>query len=77
MLKTAESVYENGALTCVAALISALEFQESELADDSCVVKVRFTFTFAILVPRSSSYATLAEKISEKLSVPANAIVLR
>ncbi|TNM96131.1 hypothetical protein fugu_015792 [Takifugu bimaculatus] len=58
------------------ALISALEFQESELADDYCVVKVRYTFTFAILVPRGSSYATLAEKISEKLSVPANAIVL-
>ncbi|NP_001027854.1 neutrophil cytosol factor 2 [Takifugu rubripes] len=52
------------------------QMKESELADDSCVVKVRYTFTFAILVPRGSSYATLAEKISEKLSVPANAIVL-
>ncbi|XP_029698276.1 neutrophil cytosol factor 2 isoform X1 [Takifugu rubripes] len=52
------------------------QMKESELADDSCVVKVRFTFTFAVLVPRGSSYATLAEKISEKLSVPANAIVL-
>ncbi|XP_056868195.1 neutrophil cytosol factor 2 isoform X2 [Takifugu flavidus] len=52
------------------------QMKESELADDYCVVKVRYTFTFAILVPRGSSYAMLAEKISEKLSVPANAIVL-
>lgn len=48
-----------------------------QLADDACVVKIRFTFTFAVIVPRGSSYATLAEKVGEKLSVPADAVILR
>lgn len=59
------------------ALMSDLEFQDAQLADDSCVVKVHFTFTFAIIVPRGSSYATLAEKVGEKLSLPADAVILR
>lgn len=64
------------ARSSAAALISDLEFQDVQLAD-SCVVKVRFTFTFAILVPRGSSYATLAETVGQKLSVPASAVLLR
>ncbi|CAF98816.1 unnamed protein product, partial [Tetraodon nigroviridis] len=57
-------------------LFSGLEFQEAQLVDDSYVVKVRFTFTFAVIVPRGSSYATLAQKVGEKLSVPADAVIL-
>uniref|UniRef100_H3CTM1 Neutrophil cytosolic factor 2 n=1 Tax=Tetraodon nigroviridis TaxID=99883 RepID=H3CTM1_TETNG len=50
--------------------------KEAQLVDDSYVVKVRFTFTFAVIVPRGSSYATLAQKVGEKLSVPADAVIL-
>ncbi|CAJ1081866.1 neutrophil cytosol factor 2 [Xyrichtys novacula] len=45
-------------------------------ADDSCIVKVRFTFTFAVSVPAGSSCAVLMEKISKKLNLPYNAITL-
>lgn len=58
-------------------LISDPEFQEARLADDSCVVKVRFTFTFVVIVPRGCSYATLARTVGEKLSVPAETVALR
>nr|XP_046226927.1 neutrophil cytosol factor 2 [Scatophagus argus] len=44
--------------------------------DNSCIVKVRFTFNVAVLVPNGSPYATLTEKISRKLKLPSTAITL-
>ncbi|XP_054479007.1 neutrophil cytosol factor 2 [Anoplopoma fimbria] len=44
--------------------------------DNLCIVKVRFTFNFAVSVPPGSPYATLIEKISKKLNLPPAAITL-
>lgn len=45
--------------------------------DGNYVVKVRYTFNFALSVPRGSSYATLIDKISEKIKVAPSAVTLR
>ncbi|XP_075899179.1 neutrophil cytosol factor 2 [Nelusetta ayraudi] len=45
-------------------------------ADGNYVVKVRYTFNFAFLVPGGSSYATLIDKISEKIKVAPSAVTL-
>ncbi|XP_078136586.1 neutrophil cytosol factor 2 [Sander vitreus] len=44
--------------------------------DNSYIVKVRFTFNFAVSVPPGSPYAILIEKISKKLNRPPTAITL-
>uniref|UniRef100_A0A3B5L675 Neutrophil cytosolic factor 2 n=1 Tax=Xiphophorus couchianus TaxID=32473 RepID=A0A3B5L675_9TELE len=44
--------------------------------DNSCFVKIRFTFNFAVLVPSGSSYVVLIEKISKKLNLNSTAITL-
>uniref|UniRef100_UPI0037E88D45 neutrophil cytosol factor 2 n=1 Tax=Semicossyphus pulcher TaxID=241346 RepID=UPI0037E88D45 len=50
--------------------------KEAQPADNSCVVKVRFTFTFAVSVPADSPYALLIDKVSKKLNLPSAAITL-
>ncbi|XP_054863291.1 LOW QUALITY PROTEIN: neutrophil cytosol factor 2 [Amphiprion ocellaris] len=50
--------------------------QESQTTEDSYIVKVCYTFNFAVSVPRGSPYATLIEKISNKLSLPSTVITL-
>uniref|UniRef100_A0A3B5LEN6 Neutrophil cytosolic factor 2 n=1 Tax=Xiphophorus couchianus TaxID=32473 RepID=A0A3B5LEN6_9TELE len=49
----------------------------SQPEDNSCFVKIRFTFNFAVLVPSGSSYVVLIEKISKKLNLNSTAITLR
>ncbi|XP_007559894.1 neutrophil cytosol factor 2 isoform X1 [Poecilia formosa] len=44
--------------------------------DNSCFVKIRFTFNFAVLVPSGSSYMVLIEKISKKLNLNSTVITL-
>uniref|UniRef100_A0A8C2ZTJ9 Neutrophil cytosolic factor 2 n=1 Tax=Cyclopterus lumpus TaxID=8103 RepID=A0A8C2ZTJ9_CYCLU len=41
--------------------------------DNLCIVKVRFTFNFAVSVPLGSPSAILIEKISKKLNLPSTA----
>ncbi|XP_022055956.2 neutrophil cytosol factor 2 [Acanthochromis polyacanthus] len=50
--------------------------QESQTTEDSYIVKVCYTFNFVVSVPRGSPYATLIEKISNKLSLPSTVITL-
>ncbi|KAM6900770.1 neutrophil cytosol factor 2 [Xenentodon cancila] len=50
--------------------------KEAKPADNLCIVKVHFTFNFAISVPCGSPYAGLMEKVSNKLSLPSTAISL-
>ncbi|XP_008299258.1 neutrophil cytosol factor 2 [Stegastes partitus] len=50
--------------------------QDSQTTDNSYIVKVHYTFNFAVSVPRGSPYATLIEKISKRLSLPAAVITL-
>ncbi|XP_040922020.1 neutrophil cytosol factor 2 [Toxotes jaculatrix] len=45
-------------------------------ADNSYIVKVRFTFNFAVSVPAECPYVTLIWKISRKLKVPSAAVTL-
>ncbi|XP_069007479.1 neutrophil cytosol factor 2 [Embiotoca jacksoni] len=52
------------------------ERKEEQSNDNSCVVKVRFTFTFAVSVPRGSPYGILIETISRKLNLPSTAVTL-
>lgn len=52
------------------------QHQESQITEDSYIVKVCYTFNFAVSVPRGSPYATLIEKISNKLSLPSTVITL-
>uniref|UniRef100_M3ZIB9 Neutrophil cytosolic factor 2 n=1 Tax=Xiphophorus maculatus TaxID=8083 RepID=M3ZIB9_XIPMA len=49
----------------------------SQPEDNSCFVKIRFTFNFAVSVPSGSSYVVLIEKISKKLNLNSTAITLR
>ncbi|XP_049421292.1 neutrophil cytosol factor 2 [Epinephelus fuscoguttatus] len=44
--------------------------------DNSYIVKLRFTFNFAVSVPPESPYAVLIETVSKKLKVPPAAITL-
>ncbi|XP_043960552.1 neutrophil cytosol factor 2 [Gambusia affinis] len=44
--------------------------------ENSCFVKIRFTFNFAVSVPSGSSYVVLIEKISKKLNLNSTAITL-
>ncbi|XP_037612715.1 neutrophil cytosol factor 2 [Sebastes umbrosus] len=50
--------------------------KDEQPTDNSCIVKVRFTFNFVVSVPPGSPYAMLIEKISKKLKLPAKAITL-
>nr|XP_020444014.1 neutrophil cytosol factor 2 isoform X1 [Monopterus albus] len=50
--------------------------QDAQHTDNSCIVKVRFKFNFAVSVPPGSPYAILLEKISKKLNVSSRAITL-
>ncbi|XP_034067980.1 neutrophil cytosol factor 2 [Gymnodraco acuticeps] len=52
------------------------ERKEEQPPDNSLIVKVHFTFTFAVSVPPGSPYAILIEKISRKLNLPMTAITL-
>uniref|UniRef100_A0A3Q3NQS6 Neutrophil cytosolic factor 2 n=1 Tax=Labrus bergylta TaxID=56723 RepID=A0A3Q3NQS6_9LABR len=45
-------------------------------SEDSLIVKVHFTFTFAVSVPAGSTYAVLIEKISRKVNLPSDRIML-
>uniref|UniRef100_A0A8C6SW88 Neutrophil cytosolic factor 2 n=1 Tax=Neogobius melanostomus TaxID=47308 RepID=A0A8C6SW88_9GOBI len=42
-----------------------------ESKDNQCMVKIHFTFNFAISIPMGSSYQVLIDKISEKLKMEA------
>ncbi|XP_038580490.1 neutrophil cytosol factor 2 isoform X1 [Micropterus salmoides] len=53
-----------------------LQRKDTQSTDNSCIVKVRFTFNFAVSVPPGSPYAILIEKISKKLHLPSTAITL-
>uniref|UniRef100_A0A8C4NSR6 Neutrophil cytosolic factor 2 n=1 Tax=Dicentrarchus labrax TaxID=13489 RepID=A0A8C4NSR6_DICLA len=57
--------------------ISLASKQNEDAHDNSYIVKVRFTFNFAVSVPPGSPYAILIEKISKKLNLPSRAITLR
>ncbi|XP_032366674.1 neutrophil cytosol factor 2 [Etheostoma spectabile] len=50
--------------------------EQKRPTDNSYIVKVRFTFTFAVSVPPGSPYAILIDKISKKLNLPPTAITL-
>uniref|UniRef100_A0A8C9Y7B1 Neutrophil cytosolic factor 2 n=1 Tax=Sander lucioperca TaxID=283035 RepID=A0A8C9Y7B1_SANLU len=50
--------------------------EHKQPTDNSYIVKVRFTFNFAVSVPPGSPYAILIEKISKKLNRPPTAITL-
>ncbi|XP_042366220.1 neutrophil cytosol factor 2 isoform X2 [Plectropomus leopardus] len=52
------------------------QHKDEEPTDNSYIIKVRFTFTFAVSVPPESPYAILIEKISKKLKRPPSAITL-
>ncbi|KAL3040871.1 hypothetical protein OYC64_011784 [Pagothenia borchgrevinki] len=52
------------------------ERKEEQPPDNSLIVKVRFTFTFAVSVPPGSPYEILIEKICRKLNLPMTAITL-
>uniref|UniRef100_A0A8C6WJH1 Neutrophil cytosolic factor 2 n=1 Tax=Neogobius melanostomus TaxID=47308 RepID=A0A8C6WJH1_9GOBI len=43
---------------------------------DKCMVKIHFTFNFAISIPMGSSYQVLIDKISEKLKMEATSLIL-
>uniref|UniRef100_A0A3Q3NQU0 Neutrophil cytosolic factor 2 n=1 Tax=Labrus bergylta TaxID=56723 RepID=A0A3Q3NQU0_9LABR len=43
-------------------------------SEDSLIVKVHFTFTFAVSVPAGSTYAVLIEKISRKVNLPRSSL---
>uniref|UniRef100_A0A8C6SU87 Neutrophil cytosolic factor 2 n=1 Tax=Neogobius melanostomus TaxID=47308 RepID=A0A8C6SU87_9GOBI len=45
--------------------------------DNQCMVKIHFTFNFAISIPMGSSYQVLIDKISEKLKMEATSLILR
>ncbi|XP_070708710.1 neutrophil cytosol factor 2 [Pempheris klunzingeri] len=52
------------------------QLKDAEPTDNSCIIKVHFTFNFAVSVPSGSPYAILIEKICKKLNLPSNAITL-
>lgn len=49
---------------------------KKESTDNNCIVKIHFTFTFAISVPMGSSYQVLMDKISKKLKMEATSLIL-
>ncbi|XP_070784165.1 neutrophil cytosol factor 2 [Enoplosus armatus] len=53
-----------------------IQQKDAQSMDNLCIVKIRFTFNFAVSVPPGSPYAILIEKISKKLNVPSTAIIL-
>lgn len=57
--------------------MSSYVYQDAQSADNSVVVKVRFTFNFAVSVPNGSPYAILIDKITKKLNLPSTAVTLR
>lgn len=57
--------------------MSSHVYQDAQSADNFVVVKVRFTFNFAVSVPYGSSYAMLIDKIGKKLNLPSTVITLR
>uniref|UniRef100_A0A3P9NVF4 Neutrophil cytosolic factor 2 n=1 Tax=Poecilia reticulata TaxID=8081 RepID=A0A3P9NVF4_POERE len=64
-------------LRCFNLHISTLYcYPFSQPEDNSCFVKIRFTFNFAVLVSSGSSYVVLIEKISKKLNLNSTAITL-
>ncbi|XP_056290312.1 neutrophil cytosol factor 2 [Pseudoliparis swirei] len=50
--------------------------KDEQSTDNLCIVKVRFTFNFAVSVPLGSSSEVLIDKISKKLNLPSTAITL-
>ncbi|XP_026217351.1 neutrophil cytosol factor 2 isoform X2 [Anabas testudineus] len=50
--------------------------KDAQSTNNSCIVKVRFTFNFVVSVPRGSPYAILIDKISKKLKLPTASITL-
>lgn len=59
------------------SIMSSHVYQGAQSADNSVVVKVRFTFNFAVSVPNGSPYAILIDKITKKLNLPSTAVTLR
>uniref|UniRef100_A0A7N8XJQ6 Neutrophil cytosolic factor 2 n=1 Tax=Mastacembelus armatus TaxID=205130 RepID=A0A7N8XJQ6_9TELE len=57
--------------------VSFCLFQDVQCTDNTCIVKVHFSFNFAVSVPSGCSYAILIDKISKKLNLPSNGITLR
>uniref|UniRef100_A0A3Q2ZN50 Neutrophil cytosolic factor 2 n=1 Tax=Kryptolebias marmoratus TaxID=37003 RepID=A0A3Q2ZN50_KRYMA len=51
--------------------------QNARPTDNSCFIKIHFTFNFVVSVPRGSPSAVLLGKISRKLNLPPAAICLR
>ncbi|XP_029313423.1 neutrophil cytosol factor 2 [Cottoperca gobio] len=52
------------------------EGKDEQPTDNSLIVKVRFTYTFAVSVPPASPYEILIEKISNKLKLSSTAFTL-
>uniref|UniRef100_A0A672H1R2 SH3 domain-containing protein n=1 Tax=Salarias fasciatus TaxID=181472 RepID=A0A672H1R2_SALFA len=52
-------------------------FSEEPTTDGLCVVKIHYTFNFAVSLPLGSPYDVLMAKISRKLNVPSAGITLR
>uniref|UniRef100_A0A671TYF5 Neutrophil cytosolic factor 2 n=1 Tax=Sparus aurata TaxID=8175 RepID=A0A671TYF5_SPAAU len=57
--------------------LASKQNEDEESSNNSLIVKVRFTFTFAVSVPPGSPYEILIEKISNKLNLPSTAFTLR
>lgn len=55
---------------------SSNENTQQQPRDNSCFVKIRFTYNFAVSVPYGSPYVVLIEKISKKLNLSPTAISL-
>uniref|UniRef100_A0A3P9H313 Neutrophil cytosolic factor 2 n=1 Tax=Oryzias latipes TaxID=8090 RepID=A0A3P9H313_ORYLA len=58
-----------------ASLIIRFPFK-SKVPDSLYIVKVHFTFTFAVSIPRETSYEVLIRKISKKVKLPSDNISL-
>ncbi|XP_035517423.1 neutrophil cytosol factor 2 isoform X2 [Morone saxatilis] len=63
-------------LTASSSSSGETQVKDAQSTDNSCIVKVRFTFNFAVSVPPGSPYAILIDKISKKLNLPSRAITL-
>ncbi|XP_061613426.1 neutrophil cytosol factor 2 [Phyllopteryx taeniolatus] len=50
--------------------------KETQPADNTCIVKVYYTFNFAVSLASGSTYVTLIEKISKKLNLSSSSVTL-
>ncbi|XP_077410213.1 neutrophil cytosol factor 2 isoform X2 [Vanacampus margaritifer] len=68
---------KNNKSACTKTSLNASSLQESQPADNSCIVKVYHTFNFAVSLASGSTYKTLVEKIGKKLNISSLSVTLR